>query len=216
MFREEIKLRVKGLAVWALSTFTIISLIHLIDSTNALFFNNEVQLLQLYPLLNSILSQMSVQMYFYLSAGVTAILWGITCILAFDNPIETFLNNIITDAQQQRTEEPQVDENNGELFTLIYETMESDSKTLLQVKDLIRNVRAEVKDIVPIKESLEKTKRDLNKIRNQLITLEEKVLFPMLCQSCKNPIKTDFKLCPYCGIQIELPEIIISNKILQK
>ena len=215
MLRGKI-MRVKGLAIWVLSTFTIISLIHLIDSTNALIFSNEIQLLQLYPLISGILTQISVQTYFYISAGTTAFLWGLTCILAFDNPIETFLNNIISDSQQQRNEETQIDESSGDLFTLIYETMESDSKTLLQVKDLIRNVRNEVKDIVPIKESLEKTKRDLNNIRNQLITLEEKVIFPLLCSSCKQPIRTDFKVCPYCGIQIELPEIIIPTKILQK
>ena len=209
-------MRVKGLAIWVLSTFTIISLIHLIDSTNALFFSNEIQLLQLYPIISEILIQMSIQTYFYISAGATVFLWGITCILAFDNPIETFLNNIISDTQQQRNEETQIDESSGDLFTLIYETMESDSKTLLQVKDLIRNVRNEVKDIVPIKESLEKTKSDLNKIRNQLITLEEKVLFPMLCPSCKQPVRTDFKVCPYCSIQIDLPEIFIPTKILQK
>ena len=83
--------------------------------------------------------------------------------------------------------------------------------TLKDADPLISDLMPEVRDIAPMKESVEKTKIDLNKIRTQLITLEEKVLFPMLCPSCKHPIRTDFKLCPYCGTPMELPEVTISN-----
>jgi hypothetical protein len=202
----------KGVIIWIFSTLTVITLIHLIDAVTALLFGNPTQLLQLYPGINGFLSQLSTQTYFCLSALITAILWGITCIIAFDNPVETFLNKILSDAKQQTTNEEQAMEKSGEIFDLMYETLESDSETLCQIKDLIRNVRAEVRDISPIKESMEKTKVDLNKIRAQLITLEEKVLFPMLCPSCRKPIRADFKLCPYCGATIDLPEITISNK----
>ncbi len=201
----------KGLIIWIFSTLTVITLIHLIDAVNASLFSNQIQLLSLYPIVNVILSQISPQVYLFLTASTTVILWGLTCIIAFDNPVETFLNKILSDAKQQTVNEEQIMENKGELFDLMYETMESDSETLSQVKDLIRNVRTEVRDIAPMKESVEKTKNDLNKIRTQLITLEEKVLFPMLCPSCKHPIRTDFKLCPYCGTPMELPEVTISN-----
>ncbi len=204
-------MRKKGLTVWIFSTLTVVTMMHLIDSVNALFFTNQIQLLQLYPLANTFLTQMSIQTYFYISAGASAILWGITCILAFDNPVETFLNHILTDAQQQKTKENQIVEDNGELFDLMYEKMESDSEVLLQVKDLIRNVRTEVRDIAPIKESMEKTKRDLNKITKQLVALEEQVLFPLLCTSCKKPIRADFKVCPYCSELLRLPEVTISR-----
>lgn len=201
----------KGLAIWILSTITVIALIHLIDAVVALLFSNQIQLLQLYPIINGFLSQISTQIYFYLSALTTAVLWGITCIIAFDNPVETFLNKILSDAKQQTINEEQTMEKSGEIFDLMYETLESDSETLCQVKDLIRNVRTEVRDIAPIKESMEKTKTDLNKIQKQLITLEEKVLFPMLCPSCRKPVRTDFTLCPYCGVTMELPKVTISN-----
>jgi hypothetical protein len=193
----------KGIIIWIFSTLTVITLIHLIDAVNALVFNNQIQLLQLYPIINGFLSQSSTQIYLYITALTTAILWGVTCIIAFDNPVETFLNKILSDAKQQTIDEEQVMENKGELFDLMYETMESDSETLSQVKDLFRNVRTEVRDITPMKDSMEKTKRDLDKIRTQLINLEEKVLFPMLCPSCKQPIRADFKHCPYCGVLME-------------
>jgi rubrerythrin len=202
----------KGLTIWIFSTITVFTLIHLIDAVAAILFNGQIQLLQLYPILNGFLSQVSAQMYFYLSALTTTVLWGITCIIAFDNPVESFLNKILSDAKQQTINEEQAMEKSGEIFDLMYETLESDSETLGQVKDLIRNVRTEVKDIAPIIESMEKTKTDLNKIRKQLITLEEKVLFPMICPSCGKPTRADFKLCPYCGATMELPKITISNR----
>ncbi|MBK5134163.1 hypothetical protein JJE00_07035 [Candidatus Bathyarchaeota archaeon] len=204
-------MRTKGITIWLFSTLTVITMMHLIDSVNALFFSNQIQLLQLYPFANTFLTQMSIQTYFYVSAGASAILWGITCILAFDNPVETFLNHILSDAQKQRSKESQIVEDNGGLFDLMYEKMESDSEVLLEVKDLIRNVRTEVRDIAPIKESMLRTKRDLNKINKQLISLEEQVLFPLLCNSCKKPIRADFKVCPYCSELLKLPEVTISH-----
>jgi hypothetical protein len=204
-------LQKKGLIIWIFSTLTVLALIHVIDATAALIFTNQIQLIQLYPIVNGFLSQLSIQTYFYISASIAAILWGVTCIIAFDNPVETFLNKVLSDAKQQTSNEEQAIEKSGEIFDLMYETLESDSETLSQVKDLIRNVRAEVKDISPIKESIEKTNADMNKIKKQLITLEEKVLFPMICPSCRKPIRADFTLCPYCGIAIEVPKVTIPN-----
>lgn len=204
-------MRKKGLIIWVMSTLTVITLIHLIDSVNAFLFNNPAQLLQIYPILNTFLTQLSPQIYFYLSAATCATLWGITCIIAFDNPVELFLNKILSDAKQQSLDEAKVIDGKGELFDLMYETMESDSETLCHVKDLIRNVRSEVREITPIKASMEKTRKDLSKITTQLISLEEKVLFPLKCHSCNHPIRADFKLCPYCGNSLKLAEVTISQ-----
>jgi hypothetical protein len=71
--------------------------------------------------------------------------------------VETFLNKILSDAKKQTASESQLLENKSELFDLMYETIESNSETLSQVKDLVRNVRVETKDIQPIKETMEKT-----------------------------------------------------------
>ena len=201
----------KGLIIWIFSTLTVLASIHVIDATAALLFTNQIQLTQLYPIVNELLTQLSIQIYFYVSVLIAAILWGITCLIAFDNPVETFLNKILSDAKQQSSSEEQAMEKSGEIFDLMYETLESDSETLGQVKDLIRNVRAEVKDISLIKESIEKTNADMNKIKMQLITLEEKALFPMICPSCRKPVRADFSLCPYCGITLEVPKVTIPN-----
>jgi uncharacterized OB-fold protein len=94
----------------------------------------------------------------------------------------------------------------------MYETVESDSETLAQVKDLMRNMRAEVKDIQPIKETTEKTRIELISLKKQMKMLEEKMLFTILCPACGKLVRPDFKLCPYCGESITLQEKMVVVK----
>ncbi len=207
-------MRKKGITIWLFSTLTFTALIHLIDAASAVLFNNPTRLLQLYPFINQQLQQIPLNIYFYAAAASTIALWAITCLITFDNPVETFLNKIMSDAKTQTTTEAQILESKSETFDLMYETIESDSETLAQVKDLMRNVRTEVKDIQPIKDAMEKTKTELSGLKKQLTTLEEKLLFTIICPACGNPLRSDFKLCPYCGENIKLQDKIIVNQRL--
>ena len=209
-------MRKKGIAIWLFTTLTFIALIHLIDAAAALLFNNPIQLLQLYPFINQQLQQISTDIYLYISGASTAILWGITCLIAFDNPVEAFLNKVLSDAKTQTATEAQILESKSEIFDLMYETVESDSETLAQVKDLMRNVRAEVKDIQPIKETIEKTRIELKSVKKQMTTLEEKLLFTIICPACGKLLRPDFKLCPYCGENIQLQQKMIVVKDYKK
>jgi hypothetical protein len=210
MKSEELRLRKKGIAIWLFTTLTFVSLLHLIEAAAALFFNNPPHLLQLYPFINQM--QIPMDIYLYITIMTTAILWAITCLIACDNPVEAFLNKILSDAKQQTTTEAQVLESKSELFDLMYETVESDSETLAQVKDLMRNMRAEVKDIQPIKETTEKTRIELISLKKQMKMLEEKMLFTILCPACGKLVRPDFKLCPYCGESITLQEKMVVVK----
>jgi len=203
-------LRKKGIAIWLFTTLTFVSLLHLIEAASALFFNYPTHLLQLYPFINQM--QIPMDIYLYITIVTTAILWAITCLIACDNPVEAFLNKILSDAKQQTTTEAQVLESKSELFDLMYETVESDSETLAQVKDLMRNMRAEVKDIQPIKETIEKTRIELISLKKQMKMLEEKMLFTILCPACGKLVRPDFKLCPYCGESVTLQEKMIVVK----
>jgi hypothetical protein len=205
-------LRKKGIAIWLFTTLTFIALLHLIDAASALLFNNPIQILQLYPFINQQLLQIPTNIYLYIAAASTAALWAITCLIAFDNPVETFLNKILSDVKNQTTTESQILESKSEIFDLMYETIESDSDTLAQVKDLMRNIRVEVKDIQPMRETMEKTRTELCSLKRQIKTLEEKLLFTIVCPACGKMLRPDFKLCPYCGENITLEEKMIVVK----
>jgi rRNA maturation endonuclease Nob1 len=202
-------LRKKGIAIWLFSTLTFTALVHLIDAAAAVLFNNQTQLLQLYPFINQQLQQIPTNVYLYIAAASTTILWAITCLIAFDNPVEAFLNKVLSDAKKQTTTEAQILESKSEIFDLMYETIESDSESLAQVKDLMRNIRTEVKDIQPIKETMEKTRTELGSLKKQIKTLEEKLLFTVVCPACGKMLRPDFKLCPYCGESITLQEKMV-------
>ncbi len=194
----------KGLSIWILSTFTFITLLHLVDAILAVLFNNPIRILQLYPFIGQQLSQIPLYTYLYVSATSTVILWGITCIVAFDNPVEAFLNKILSDAKQQTKTETQALEDKSELLDLMCETIESNGENICQVKDLVRNIRSDVRDIEPIKLDVEKTHADLLSLIKQFKKVEEKLLFTVVCPACGKPSRPDFLLCPYCGEKLRL------------
>ncbi len=199
-------MRKKGIAIWLFTTLTFISLIHLIDAAAAILLNSPTHILQLYPIINQQLQQIPLNIYLYASAAITIALWAVTCLIAVDNPVEEFLNKILSDAKTQTSTEAQILESKSEVLDLMYETIESDSEILAQVKDLMRNMRAEVKDIQPIRETIEKTRIEVGSLKKQMRIFEEKMLFTIVCPSCGKLLRPDFKLCPYCGESIALQE----------
>jgi DNA repair exonuclease SbcCD ATPase subunit len=203
----------KGISVWLFSSLTFIALLHLADAISAFVFNNEIKLLKLYPFINEKLQAITPTAYFWASAAATFVLWGITCLIAFTNPVEAFLNTVLSDAKTQGAVETQLLEQKSEILDAMSETIESNSEILADVKDLISNVRTEVKEIHPLNESLERMKTDLGSLRKEMKKLEEEVSSPNLCPTCGKPLLPEFKICPYCGENMKpLPEQVIQLK----
>jgi len=196
----------KGLTVWLFSSLTFISLVHLVEAISALVFNNPIRLLQLYPLINEKLQTITPAVYFWASAVATLIFWGITCAIAFENPVEQFLNTILSDAKKQSAVETQIVQDKSEILDAMYETIESGNETLAHVKDMMCNVRSEVKEIQPLTESVEKMKTELNTLKKEVKKLEERVKFPSLCLACGKPLLPEFRICPYCGEGVKLAQ----------
>jgi rRNA maturation endonuclease Nob1 len=194
----------KGLTVWIFSTLTFIATIHLVEAIAVFAFNNPIRLLQMYPIINEKVQSITPDVYLLVTTIATVSLWGITCATAFDNPVETFLNQIISEAKKQSNIETQSVESKSEMLDSMYETIESNNETIAQIKDLIYNVRTEVKEIHPLGDNLEKIKTELNTIKKEVKRLEEKTNYPNICLSCGKPLLPEFKICPYCGENIKL------------
>jgi hypothetical protein len=126
-------MRKKCIAIWALTTVTFISLIHLIEAITAIMFNNPIRLLQLYPFIGESLKTIAPQTYLYITATTIVILWGITCLIAFHNPVELYLN------RRETTEIALQDK--GEIIDRLCETVESDHQKLTQLTDLIHKIQ---------------------------------------------------------------------------
>ena len=163
----------KGVYVWFFSALTFTALLHLVDAISALLFNNQIKLLQLYPLINGKLQELSPVTYLLGGSIATVILWGITCVIAFDSPVETFLNMLLSDAKKQSALENQVIEEKSELIDVMNETVLSSNLLVREMKDVLFNVRAEVKEVRPLKESIERLKNELTLIKKEISKFEE-------------------------------------------
>jgi RNA polymerase-binding transcription factor DksA len=113
--------------------------------------------------------------------------------------VETFLNKILSDAKKQSAVETQLLEEKSEILDVMNETINANNEILAQVKDTVYNVRAEVKEIQPLKDVVEKIKTEMGSLRREVKRLEEKIHFPTVCLACGKPILPEFKICPYCG-----------------
>ena len=203
----------KGICVWLFSTLTFVALMHLIDAISVLVFNSQIKLFQLYPFINEELQAITSTTYFLGSAIATFILWGITCAIAFENPVEAFLNKILSDAKKQTAVETQLLDEKSELLDAMNETVEMNNTLLAQVKDTIYNVRTEVKEIQPLKESVGKLKTELSRLNREINKFQENIEHPNKCPTCGKPLLPEFKVCPYCGENIKLlPEAVITLK----
>ena len=127
--------------------------------------------------------------------------------------METFLNKILSDAKKQSAVETQMLESKSELLDIMNETVEMNNTILAQVKDIIHNIRTEVKEIQPLKEGIEKVRLEVGILKREVKKLEEKMNFPIVCLSCGKPVLPEFKICPYCGESLKpIQERVVSVK----
>ncbi len=189
----------KALSIWLFSSLTVIASAHLIDASSSLLFGTPIHLLQFYPLINQQLDAVTPLLYFWASAATVFILWGIVCAITFDNPVETFLNKILSEAKTQGAVETQMLENKSEIFDAMYEIVETNNESLAHVSDMVCNVRADVKDLRTVREKLDKLEDWMSEFKTELKRLNSKISLSNICPSCGQPIMPEFNMCPYCG-----------------
>jgi len=201
----------KGICVWLFSSLTFVSVVHLADAMSVLFFDGQSHLLQLYPFIGEKLQAISPSAYFIASAASTLVFWGMTCAVAFDSPVEQFLNKILSDAKKQSSLETQTVAEKSEVLDAMYETIEASNETLSQVVDIVHNVRTEVRGIRPLALTVESIRAELSNLKKEVRRVEEGKL-PLRCAVCGKPVSSEFMLCPYCGENIKLPEEIMAAR----
>jgi rRNA maturation endonuclease Nob1 len=194
----------KGLSVWIFSSLTFVSVAHLVEAIYVLISGSRINLLRIYPFVGETLSKIPSTTYLWITAVASLIFWGITCAMAFANPMQEFLEKVLADAKKQTVAESQLVQDKSEVLDAMYETMESSSETIASVKDLICNVRAEVKEIQPLATTVDLVRLELNDLAKEVEKLEGKMQYSYVCLSCGKPLLPEFKICPYCGEDAKL------------
>lgn len=194
----------KGLAVWVFSSLTFLSVAHLAESIYVFISGSPIRLVAIYPLIGEKLSTMPPIQYVWISTLVSLLIWGITCAIAFENPMEAFLKNVLSDAKRQSSVESQLLDSRAEILDAMYETVESGTAAIATVKDMMCNVRTEVKQLKPLASTVDLIRQELNELGKEVEKLEGKMKFPYVCLSCGKPLLPEFKICPYCGEDAQL------------
>jgi len=182
------------------------------DAITIVLFKSQPHLLQLYPYIGQQLQSMPPTAYLLASALSTLVFWGLTCALAFDSPVEQFLNRVLSDAKRQSVVEAQTVNEKSEILDAMYETLEASQQTLSQVVDIVHNVRTEVKGIQPLSMTVENIKAEMGNLKREVRRIEEKGKLPILCATCGKSVSPEFRLCPFCGDPIKLTRDVEAAK----
>lgn len=168
MTNGEIEMIGKSGKLWVLSILTGIAFIHLLDAVSALIFGSPIQLIRYYPFLDQIGILVSPSTYFWSSVFSTIVLWGLTCRTLCQNPLDMVLNTILADTANENALESDLINEKATLINLMNETVLVNNTLLGKIKDLSSNIRAEVKDIRPLKERLKNIDHELIELKNEL------------------------------------------------
>jgi len=176
---------------------TFLAVLHTFDAVLSLIFGNTNLLLRLYPFKN-LLGDVDVVTYFWGSVASAFILFGITCAVAFHNPIEALINKTLAEVELEENPGDCNLEAKASVLEMISDTLTSNSIVLHSVKDDINATRYEMSSL---KTRLDKLEEDLTKL--------------MKCPSCGKDISPDFKLCPFCG-ELLHPHVFVDSRQLQQ
>jgi len=194
----------RGITVWIFSSLSFLAAIHALEASLAFFFNTEVILLKSYPIINTL--TITPVTYLLASIALTITIWGITCKVAVETPVERFLDTMLSDAKRQSEIECEMVDDNRSVLDMMCETITENNKVLAQTRDITYNVRSELINLRTLPEETERLSTEIEELKN----LKQNFKKPSLCPSCGNIVLPRFKVCPYCGENLHLtPEKVV-------
>ena len=157
------------------------AVLHTFDASLSFTIGNVNSILKLYPLSN-ILEDLDVSTYLWASIALTFVLFGITCIIAFHDPIEILISKILSNVETEENPTDHTIESSLSTLEMMNGTLTSNSVVLHTVKDNTSALKADLGQLAKILEKLEKDFKELK-----------------TCPSCGKGISPNFRFCPYCG-----------------
>ncbi len=157
------------------------AVLHTFDATLSFTVGNVNSILKLYPIGN-VLEELDVATYLWTSIILTFILFGITSVIAFHDPVEILINKILSNVEVEENPTDHTIESSLCTLEMMNSTLTSNSIVLHTVKDHMGALKADLGQLITRLENLEK---DFKRLKT--------------CPSCGKGISPDFRLCPYCG-----------------
>jgi len=186
--------------VWIFGFLTFLAVLHTFDAVLGLTVGNKNLLLKLYPF-KDLFANVDIVTYFFASLVSTFMLLGVTCAVAFHNPLEALINKTLAEIELEENPNDHTLESKTSVLEMISDTLTSNSVALQSVKDDANTVRYEISILKTKLDNLEKDITKLTKL--------------MKCPSCGKEISPDFKLCPFCG-ELLHPHVFVDTSQLQQ
>ncbi len=189
----------KSLAVWVFGCLTFFAGLHTFDAVLSLASdsNSTGSLLQLYPFydkINEIVGKLSAVTYFWLSLISTLAFMGVTCSIAFYDPILAYVKKMVSETKIDDAQaDPRLD---SELTAL---AMINESLTTHGI--LLNDVKSEFSTL---KDGINAIKIDMTRLRSKIEGLETDLAKLRKCPACGKNVLPQFKFCPHCGEKLSL------------
>ncbi|MCK5562691.1 zinc-ribbon domain-containing protein [Candidatus Bathyarchaeota archaeon] len=189
----------KSIVVWIFGCLTFFAGLHTFDAVLSLASNtdNAGSLLQLYPFYNQIketIGKLDAITYFWLSLVSTLAFMGVTCSLAFYDPILAYVKKVISETKVDDTQADQRLDSELTALAMINESLTTHGILLNKVKN----------ELSPLKDGINALKIDMTRLRGKIGGLETDIAKLRKCPACGKDVLPQFKFCPHCGEKLSL------------
>jgi len=188
----------KSLAVWIFGCLTFFAGLHTFDGVLSLASNNNTgSLLRLYPFydkISAVIGKLDAITYFWLSLISTLAFMGITCSIAFYDPILSYVKKVIAETTVDDTQADQRIDSELTTLAMINESLTTQGIMLNNVKNELSTLADGIKAI----------KIDVTRLRSKIEGLETDIAKLRKCPACGENVLPQFKFCPHCGEELSL------------
>jgi len=189
----------KSIVVWIFGCLTFFAGLHTFDAVLSLASNTDSAgaLLQLYPFYNQIketIGKLDAVTYFWLSLVSTLAFMGVTCSLAFYDPILAYVKKVISETKVDDTQADQRLDSELTALAMINESLTTHGILLNKVKN----------ELGPLKDGINALKIDMTRLRGKIGGLETDLAKLRKCPACGKDVLPQFKFCPHCGEKLSL------------
>ena len=179
----------KGVGVWIFGFLAFLGVLHTFDAVLSYTFegtNSLLKLNPLYGLIYEMFGEIDAASYFWGSIVFTFVFFGMSCAIAFHDPVATFINKVISDAKSGENPADVHMELGIDAFEMISDSVTSNSVLLNKLKESTENVRDGVN---ALKIELMTLGAKLGKFETNLNTSKR-------CPSCGKDVLPEYKVCP--------------------
>lgn len=189
----------KSLVVWIFGCLTFFAGLHTFDAVLSLASNSNstgalVQLYPFYDKISEIVEKLDAVTYFWLSLISTLAFMGVTCSVAFYDPILAYVKKVVSET---KIDDTQADQRLDSELTAL--SMINESLTTHGI--LLNNVKSE---LGTLKDGVNALKIDMTRLRSKIGGLETDLAKLRKCPACGKNVLPQFKFCPHCGEKLSL------------